>query len=162
MLESMPDDTATVVAILKRPSDAERLLTEHTYHLPVHQLTRIAGCSLMAWYLPGWHATPHRIAYWGVVSRITVMSRQQYLPSQSNHPHAHHQYAIVHCDEIWPMVPALSSRRWRRITVHTTTWGALVRANDLGQLGHHKPPLTNNYGAAGQTRATKSAMSTII
>jgi len=144
MIVDIPDDTATAVAILKRSSDAQRLLADHTYHLPVHQLPRIAGCSLMAWYLPGWHATPHRIAYWGLITQITLMSRQQYLPTQAHHPRAQHAYAIVHCREVVPLIPELISQHWRRITVHTTTWGALLRANDLSQLGQiisrHTPP----------------------
>lgn len=135
MFEFIPDETATVVAILKRPSDAQRLLEAHTYHLPAHQLSRMTGCSLIAWYLPGWHPTPHRIAYWGMISHITLMSRQQYLPTQANHPRAHHHYAVVHCSEIVTMTPALASRRWRRVSVHVTTWGSLMRATDLGQLG---------------------------
>lgn len=134
IIDDIPDETATMVAILKRPSDAHRLLTEHTYHVPSHLLTRVTGCSLMAWYLPGWHPTPHRLAYWAVISHVTLMSRLQYLPTQAHHPRAHHPYAIVHCSTVSPLVPALMSQRWRRVAVHTTTWGVLMRASDLGQL----------------------------
>ena len=159
MQPQLPDSTPFLVAIIKRATDWQRLLHAQTYHIPLTQYGKFTHCPGIAWYLPGWHSTPYRVTHWALIEDVRICTRVTYLPDEPCHAQAQAWYAVLRVGALSTLTPPLQSQRWRRIGVYGTTWGALTRAAQLEHLTRYAP----DYDAvAGQERATKSTMSTII
>ena len=135
-MEPITPDTGITIAIVKRAIDWQRITTTHQYHIPVQYMARIIHNQWVAFYFPRWHShQAHSIQYVGTIASCTIMPRCTYI-DEPHHPHAHRDYVVVTFDTIYRLAVPIYSNRWRRISVHHTTWGILVRAYDLGALRH--------------------------
>jgi hypothetical protein len=127
--------TGVTIAIVKRPQDWQRITHMQQYHLPIRYIPHIMQSPWIAWYMPRWHTIqPHSIHYVAHMKAMTITPRQAYLPHEAAHPRANNLYAVLTFDAIYTLRAPIISIRWRRIGIHYTTWGALVRTNDLGAL----------------------------
>lgn len=134
-MHTITADTPITIAIVKRPHDWQRIINTRHYHLPIQHLTRITHTAWIAFYMPGWYTQhAHCIQHVATISAHTIMSRHQYLPDEQHHPRAHQPYIILTIDTIYTLTLPIPSRRWRRVSVQHSTWGALVRADDLGSI----------------------------
>lgn len=127
--------TGITITIVKCAQDWQRLIHTHQYHVPIQYRPRLIQSSWVALYMPGWYShNPHSVCYVAHMSNLHIMRRLEYLPDQPHHPHAHHLYAIITCDALYELRIPIVSKRWRRVGIHHTTWGALMRSYDLGAL----------------------------
>jgi hypothetical protein len=127
--------TNITIAIVKHPHDWQRIISARQYHMPVRHIARVMQSPWIAFYLPGWHATqPHRIRHVARITAMTIAPRRTYLPEEPTHPCADQLYAILAFDAIYTLRAPIYSTRWRRISIHHTTWGVLTRTYDLGAL----------------------------
>lgn len=134
-MHTITADTPITIALVKRPRDWQQIINARHYHLPMQHLSRITHTSWIAFYMPGWHTQhAHCIQHVAAISAYTIMSRRHYLPAEHDHPRAHHPYIILTIDTMYTLRLPVPSRRWRRMSVQHSTWGALIRTDDLGSL----------------------------
>lgn len=134
-MHRIDNHTGITIAIVKRPQDWHRMTQTKQYHVPVRHSTSIIQSSWLAWYMPGWYSTqPHSICYVSQMTDLSIMPRHTYLPDEPHHPHAQHLYAILTFDALHELRIPITSRYWRRISIHHITWGVLTRTYDLGAL----------------------------
>jgi len=134
-MRHIPSDDAVVLALLRRPSDEERLLSAGTYHLPASKSAPLLGARTMVWYVPAWHpVTPWSVRYRAEISAGWLTTRRLYLPEEAVHPRANELYWIVRVAGLEVLDPVLPSLRWRRVGVHRLQSHALLRATELGEV----------------------------
>jgi hypothetical protein len=134
-VQQISTHTHISIALVKRPQDWQRIEHTRRYHLPIRHVAHILQSPWIALYLPGWHTThPHCIRHVASISALTIMPRHAYLSDEPLHPRAHQLYAILTLDALYELQVPIVSKRWRRISIHHTTWGALTRTYDLGNL----------------------------
>lgn len=128
-------DTVITIAIIKHARDWQRLQATHQYHLPIAQLGRISQSPWLAFYMPKWHHEhPHCITHIAQIAALALMTRRDYLPDEHQHPRADNHYVVVTLKALYALDAPLPSQRWRRISIHQTTWAAFHRAHDLSAI----------------------------
>lgn len=134
-MQQMNATTGITIGIVKRPQDWQRICHTKQYHMPVRHIPRVMQSPWLAFYMPRWHTThPYCIRHIASITAMTIAPRRTYLPDESTNPRADQLYAILTFDAIHTLRLPVSSTRWRRISIHHTTWGALMRTYDLGAL----------------------------
>lgn len=129
--------TPITIALVKSQQDWQRIEQINQYHVPLQHYSRTVPSSWIAFYLPRWHmAHPYSIHFVASIQSVAVMQRVHYLPDESAHPRATHHYVVYTLGSMYQFRTPIVSLRWRRITLHQSTFGALARAYDLGNLSH--------------------------
>ncbi len=136
-IEPILPQTPVTVAIVKSPQDWQRITHGKHYHVPLQQCSRIAQSSWIAFYMPHWYTShPYSIHLVASIQSVAVMQRLHYLPDESTHPHASQLYVVCTLGTMYRLRIPVVSQRWRRISLHQTTFGVLARAYDLGNISH--------------------------
>ena len=134
-MRHIPSDDTVVLALLRRPSDEQRLLCAGTYHIPASKSAALVGARAIVWYVPAWHPeTPWSVRYRAEITSSWVTTRGLYLPEESTHPRAAAPYWIIQVAGVEVLDPVLPSVHWRRVAVHRVQSHALLRATELGQV----------------------------
>ena len=81
----------------------------------------------------------YAIRYWGRVSRIAQVKRQELFPHELSCARADREYFRVHLHSLERLAQPIPSRRWRRITFIGTTWAKLSRAAEVNDLFDDSP-----------------------
>ena len=127
------DSRMGILGIVPRPDCWERMLTHQQYYFPATYLTYLADATFLACYLSGWHPTqPHHISHTATICDYTVRQRRDIITTEPQHPRAHMAYVVLDIADLTPLVPALPSPRWHRVSIHRITADQLLRVPYLG------------------------------
>ena len=131
----MNQHPTTLLALLKRPRDEQRLLDAMTYHLPLAQATHVHGTTEVAFYVGGWHPqSPYCVRYCATIVGAVISTRATYIVDEPDHPRATDRYMVLTVCALTTLDPPIVSERWRRISLHRIDAEALQRTPELGQI----------------------------
>lgn len=131
----LPDDVV-LVALIRSPSDLERVRTEHWYRIPVrHAPKHFAGAQYLALYL----TSVFREGRWSIrefapVRGHELVRRRDLLPDESGHPRAEELYYKLEVGPLEAMPEPIVSKRGRRLLFIWTTGEKFSRARELNDL----------------------------
>jgi hypothetical protein len=145
----MRQHPTTLLALLKRPRDEQRLLDAMTYHLPLGQASYVHGTTEIAFYVGGWHPqSPCCVRYHATIVDAVITTRAAYIVDEPNHPRATDRYLVLTVSDLTTCDPLIASERWRRISLHRINTEALHRTPELGQIqrtARRMPPSTDTW-----------------
>ena len=125
----------TLLALLKRPRDEQRLLAGMTYHIPLEQAKHFHGTTQIALYVGSWHPqSPFCVRYRATIVDAIICTRAAYILDEPMHPRATERYLVLRVSNLITLDPVIPSERWRRISVHRINDDALARTPELGQI----------------------------
>jgi hypothetical protein len=125
----------TLLALLKRPRDEQRLVDSLTYHIPLAQAKHFHGTQEIAFYVGNWHPlSPHCVRYRATIVDAVICARAVYIVDEPTHPRAAEQYMVLTVCDLTTLDPLIPSQRWRRITLHRINTEVLHRTPELGQI----------------------------
>ncbi|NTV63645.1 MAG: hypothetical protein HGA65_08930 [Oscillochloris sp.] len=132
------DDSARVlVAVLPRVRDLELARDEGWYRVPLARLPMHFAADYLAFYqTAAFGAERWAVRYYAPVLRYRILLRRELLPDEPNHPRAVERYYRVEIGGLARLPLALPSRRLRRVSFISTSFGQLRRARDVCDLFH--------------------------
>jgi len=134
-----PDRYATVlVAIMNSPRDLAIARDQHWYRIPVKRMPKRAlNAPILAFYQTR-EFGPEKwsINYYAHTTAWEIVSRDQLLPDETQHPRAKELYYKVHLQELRPLPHPIVSNKWRRVAFIVTHWARLEAAQEINELLH--------------------------
>ena len=133
-----------LVAILNQQRDLDILRKHGWYRIPVVSAEKWLSSRWpprwLAWYqTKSFGNEAHAVRYFGEISSIRIVQRQQLFPEYRNDPKAHHRYYQLFVQSIELLPQPIFSRRLRRIVFIPTTWDKFVNAAEINDLYDESP-----------------------
>lgn len=132
-------NTRILVVVMTNPRDMAKAREEGWYRIPLARAPR----ALAAEYLAFYQTAAFGAERWAVrtiaeVYAVGITTRAALLPAEADHPRAADRYYRFSIGPLFALPAPLPSRRLRRLTFIATTYGQLLRANDVADLW--RPP----------------------
>src|SRR5512145_3001093 len=142
---NIPPSARVLVAVITRPCDLLHARTQAWYRIPLARAPQTLMAEYLAFYLTATFGVERwAVRYIALVRNISIVPRRILLPEESAHPRADERYYRFALGPLWRLTLPVSSRRLRRITFIPTTFGQLIRADDITSLWH--PPEDTESG----------------
>ncbi len=133
--ETLRDDTRVLVAVINDPRDLEIARVQGWYRIPLLRAPSRVGADYLAFYQTKiFGEEAWAINYYAPIKRFLIVSRQDLLPDQSDHPRAKERYYKIEIGPLRRLPNPIPSHRLRRITFIPTTLKHLLRAEEINDL----------------------------
>lgn len=130
-----------LVAVVPSLADWEHVRRDGWYRIPLQRAPRRIGAEYLAFYHPQCFAELRwAIHYYAPILRYSLAPRRELLPAEAAHPRASELYYKIELGALERLPRPIPSRRLRRITFIHTDLGALLRADEIGDLWRRDPP----------------------
>jgi hypothetical protein len=137
--DGIPLDARVLVVVITRPADLARARDEGWYRIPLRRAPRALAAEYLAFYqTAAFGAERWAVRYLAAVRAVGLATRAALLPAELDHPHVAERYYRFALGPLHTLPAPLPSRRQRRITFIPTTYGQLLRAQDVAELW--RPP----------------------
>jgi hypothetical protein len=124
-----------LVAVITRPRDLAAARDEGWYRIPLRRAPRGLAAEYLAFYqTAAFGAERWAVRYMAAVRAVEIAARAALLPDEPGHARASERYYRYVLGPLQPLPAALPSRRLRRISFISTTYGQLLRARDVAEL----------------------------
>src|SRR5262245_45571386 len=138
-LDDIPLDARVLVAVVTRPCDLAKAREEGWYRIPLARAPRALAAEYLAFYqTAAFGAERWAVRYLAAVRAVGLATRATLLPAEPDHPRMAERYYRFALGPLHMLPAPLPSRRLRRITFIPTTYGQLLRAQDVAELW--RPP----------------------
>jgi hypothetical protein len=134
-MDSIDLDARVLVAIVNRPIDLQNVREHGWYRVPLRRAPRALAVEYLAFYqTAAFGAERWAVRYLAAVHSVSVVTRGELLPAERNHPRAAERYYRFALGPILALPAPIPSRRLRRLSFISTTYGTLLRARDVTEL----------------------------
>jgi hypothetical protein len=138
-MDDIPNDAQVLVVVITQPADLARARDEGWYRIPLRRAPHALAAEYLAFYqTAAFGAERWAVRYLAAVRAVGVATRATLLPAEPAHPRAAERYYRFALGPLHQLPAPLPSRRLRRISFISTTYGQLLRAQDVAELWH--PP----------------------
>lgn len=114
-----------LVALVRQPSDWHFIQKGGFYRIPVKSapaMVKDGSIEYLAFYFPKpFKEHAYKVAWYGKVNHLRIVSRKEAVPSQPNHPKADAQYYIIGIEKCIQLEEPFESIRPRRLLFIPTT-----------------------------------------
>lgn len=131
-----PEDRV-LVGVVNRARDAESLLRDLWYRIPLWRMPNGFGAEYLALFFSGQAARPYSasgIYYFGRLRGIELHLRRHLLPQEVDHPRANEAYYRLHLEVLLRRTPPILNRLGRRVSFIWTTGERFLAAEDISEL----------------------------
>lgn len=124
-----------LVAVMNSQRDFEIARTQGWYRIPVATAPAQIAAEYLAFYFTKAFASEKwSVRYYAPVRRFRIVTRQELLPREADHPRADSQYYKIEIGPLQSLAQPIPSRRLRRITFILTTLERLLHAQEINDL----------------------------
>jgi hypothetical protein len=129
-----PEDRV-LVAYLPSPADFDLIRQQGWYRIPQKHAPKGLHAEYYAFYF-GRNFGPQKwaIHYYAKQTGYELVTRQELLPDQAEHPRAKELYHKVSLGPLQQLEQPITSLRWRRIVFMHTTWDRFQEAREINDL----------------------------
>jgi hypothetical protein len=137
--DDIPSEAQVLVAVVTRPADLARARDEGWYRIPLRRAPRTLVAEYLSFYqTAAFGAERWAVRYLAAVRAVSLATRAMLLPAEPDHPRTAERYYRFALGPLCVLPAPLPSRRLRRISFIPTTYGQLLRAQDVAELW--RPP----------------------
>ena len=129
-----PEDRV-LVAYLPDPADFDIIRSESWYRIPEKHVPKGLHAEYYAFYFGRkFGENKWAIHYFARQMGFELMTRQDLIPAEPDHPRARERYYKVSLGPLQKLEEPIISLRWRRITFMHTTWDRFQDAREINDL----------------------------
>ncbi len=155
------NDARVLIAVITSPRDMHIVQEQQWYRIPLASAPAQVAADYIAWYQTAAFGEERwSIRYYAAILRYRIMTRRELLPNEATHPRANNRYYCLDLGEIQALPVPIPSARLRRVTFIATTFGQLLRAQDVRDLWHPQdaqtPPDDIVWGAGMAGKSLRS------
>lgn len=126
-----------LVVVVNNASDLQRAASEGWYRIPQRRAPRRIGADYIAFYQTGafkGQDEAQTVTYYAPTRRYQLMTRQELLPHEADHPRANDYYFRIDLGPLQRLDHPIPAQQFRRVTFIHTSFQQLLTAEQVTDL----------------------------